>query len=364
MNMKNADVIIEKNEYRNWLAMTFVVLLAAMILVAGVVLWIDPFFHYHKPIDGFPYQIDHQLCQNPGMVSHFDYDSVLIGSSMTANFDASWFAELYDEQVLKLCYNGAYPHDIKNIFEKIDENPGALNHVYWGVDIISCSADPADTKYPIPAYLYNHKLYDDVHYFYNKDVLMDYIVKPVINHEEPTDINLVYSSEWWMKDLYGKEYVLSNYAVPEKNDAFFPDDMFLEGLGRNLEANFIPIIESHPNTRFTLFYPPVNVLYWYEFLQNNQMEAIVKEYEAFSQAMLAYENVEIHSFLNDDIVRNLDLYVDTMHHKESVDRYLAESFATDKYQLRLDTYEAELNAFYENMRDYDYEGLLSEKPAE
>ena len=61
-------------------ALTAGFLFAVCILLTVVV---DPFFHYHRPLPGFPYVVDNQLSQNPGMARNFAYDSFLTGSSMT-----------------------------------------------------------------------------------------------------------------------------------------------------------------------------------------------------------------------------------------------------------------------------------------
>ncbi len=58
---------------------------AAVALIAALVVYVDPFFHYHAPLKGFPYLVDNQLSQNPGMAAHMEYDSVILGSSMTVN---------------------------------------------------------------------------------------------------------------------------------------------------------------------------------------------------------------------------------------------------------------------------------------
>lgn len=348
--------------YIKWLCGLFALLASALILIAALVIWVDPFFHYHDPIEGFPYQIDHQLSQNPGMARHFSYDSVLLGSSMTVNFEADWFRELLGRNLIKLCYNGAYPHDNFNIMREIDASGNTLAHVYWGVDVSSLSADPEETKYPIPEYLYNDSIFDDVEYWYNKDVLLDYILKPIVNHDEPTDLSGIYGSEWWMKDYYGRDRVISQYEIPEKNDAYFPDDMFLEGLRGNLEFNIIPIIENHPETEFTFFFPPVSILYWYNYLQNNQMNAVEAEYRSFIEALLRYDNVEIFFFpTEEEIVCDLDSYADTMHHKKEINRYMAECFQSGKDRIDRDSYSAALERLDRMVRKYDFDALLSSR---
>ena len=70
---------------------------SALILVlagAGLIVYVDPFFQYHSPLPGFPYVVDNQLSQNPGMAKNMEYDSVILGYSMTVNFNTNWFSEL------------------------------------------------------------------------------------------------------------------------------------------------------------------------------------------------------------------------------------------------------------------------------
>lgn len=178
--------------YAGWLKMTGLLITAGLAGIAALVVWVDPFFHYHRPLDGFPYQIDNQLSQNPGMAKHMEYDSIMLGSSMTVNFETDWFAEKMGLQMIKLSYNGAYPRDIRNMIERADESGQELKHVFIGVDLASYTGGTEETKYPLPEYLYNDSLADDVNYWYNKDVLLDYIVKPVIERQ-PTDLSAVYS---------------------------------------------------------------------------------------------------------------------------------------------------------------------------
>ena len=113
-----------------WLKLTALWVVAGLLGIGGLVIVVDPFFHYHGPIAGFPYQIDNQTSQNPGMARHFQYDSVMLGSSMTVNFESKWFAEEMGLDMVKLCYNGAYPRDIYNIMEKVDTGKQPLKQVF------------------------------------------------------------------------------------------------------------------------------------------------------------------------------------------------------------------------------------------
>lgn len=351
---------------KQWLIALAAMILTGLVGIAALVICVDPFFHYHGPVEGFPYQIDHQLSQNPGMAEHMEYDSVLLGSSMTVNFEADWFRQDMDLNLLKLNYNGAYPRDVHNIMEQVDCNRanGPLKKVFLGVDLASYTGGVEETKYPLPEYLYNKNIFDDVNYWYNKGVLLDYIIKPVLMGDPPTDMSSVYSSEWWLKDLYGKAHVLENYQIPEKNDAYFPEDMFIEGLENNLRENILPVIDSHPDTEFVIFFPPYSILYWYEYVQNNQMDAALYEYRYCMEKLLEKDNVELYFFPGEkEIVCDLDLYADTGHYKQEINRYMTDCFLDGTDRVTKDNYEEMLAEFKRMIDAYDYEALLDAQPA-
>jgi len=360
--MKVIEDRSKKNNAKAFFLGCLAALLVGLIAIAGLVIYVDPFFHYHGPIEGFPYQIDNQTSQNPGMARNMTYDSVLIGSSMTVNFEAKWFEELFGENLIKLNYNGAYPKDVRNTMEQVDRSGQNISHVYLGVDLKSYSGDTEETKYPIPEYLHNRSILDDVNYWYNKDVILDYIIKPVIQHEAATDLSSVYNSEWWMKDYYSAEYVISNVDYIEKNDATFPEDMFVEGLDNNLEVNIIPILREHPDTSFTIFLPPYSALYWYEYVQNNQFDAAVREYRDFCEQVLREPNVRLFIFTGEeDIILNLDNYADTGHYSQAINRYMTECFESGKDEVNLMTYNDAIDHWAGIIRDYDYDEVISRK---
>ena len=124
MQKEKKDVVKKKKHLSYKGALLSVVLLAllACLFAGALVVLVDPFFHYHKPLKGFPYQVDNQLSQNPGMAKNMEYDSVILGSSMTVNFNTNWFEELMGLNTIKLSYSAAFPKDQANIMEIVFEN--------------------------------------------------------------------------------------------------------------------------------------------------------------------------------------------------------------------------------------------------
>lgn len=344
--------------------------LAAALLITALVVYVDPFFHYHAPLEDFPYLVDNQLSQNPGMAANMEYDSVILGSSMTVNFQTTWFKELMDLDTIKLSYSAAYPKDQANIMEiifKSKNNQGErrLKKVFLGVDVITYTGGVDETKYPIPEYLYDDNYLNDIQYVLNKDVLLNYILRPIAD-PEPTDLSNVYAS-WWTEEYYSEEWVLHNYNSPEQVKEETPKDAYLEAVERNLAANICPYIENNPETEFVVFFPPYSILFWNDVIKENHLEATLEEYRYISERLNDYDNVKVYFFPDrEEIICDLNNYADYSHYHPRYNRYMAECFADGKFLVAKEGEQGEeIGDYLARMRriaqEFDYEELLARK---
>ena len=104
----------------------FIALLVAMLIgVESIILFnviIDPYFHYHAPNNSAYYLFD-QRFQNDGILKHFDYDALIIGTSMCENFLTSEFDDLFNVNSIKTCFSGAgYKEINQNLQTAIKNN--------------------------------------------------------------------------------------------------------------------------------------------------------------------------------------------------------------------------------------------------
>ena len=194
---------------------------------ASIIAYIDPFFHYHKPIEGFPYVVDDQVDMNPGLARHMDYDGVLLGSSMTVNFTASSFERDLGLKVQKLSYNGAYPKDQANIMEQVFEANPSVERVFLGIDELNYSADVNETKYPVTDYLYDNNPINDSQYTLNKNVWINGVFTLFDKNRNTslvTDFDEAYGFDRYVQ--FSRTAVISN--MPDKFFSETNDNAFTE----------------------------------------------------------------------------------------------------------------------------------------
>lgn len=332
--------------------------LVCLGLVAAVVIIVDPFFQYHKPIEGYPYVVDNQVDMNPGLARNMDYDSILLGSSMTVNFHKDWFMEELGRNTQKLTYNGAYPRDQKNIMDIAFAAKGDdIKQVFLGIDEMNYSGGVDETKFPITDYLYDYNKLNDVQYIFNKDVLLDYCIKPLIDRTDATDWNKIYPF-WWQDEHYSKALVLMFYEEALECDKEADEHMFDEAIEANLDYNIIPYIEAHPDTKFTVFYPPYSILYWNDVCNRNELKATIQKYRLITNKLLEYDNVEIFFFTGEeDIICNLNNYADYTHYHDDICHKMVQCFADGTDRVTKENLEQKLDALYELADGYDYDAI-------
>lgn len=83
---------------KKW-AVSFVVLyMAVMLVIGGLVVLIDPYFHFHAPIEGLSYCLEDVFYINDGVSKHFQYNAMITGTSMTRDFKTQEADELFGRE--------------------------------------------------------------------------------------------------------------------------------------------------------------------------------------------------------------------------------------------------------------------------
>lgn len=313
-----------------------------LLLLGGVVVFVDPFFHYHAPIGGLKAVISNGEYQCVGTVEHFEYDSILLGSSVVENYNNRWFEEAFGGTMIKGVQRSAETVDLLYYLNKAMESHDIKN-VYYNLDNTALSADPKK-DYPteaMPLYIHNDNILDDVQYIWNKDVIFEHIpymlaMSFVGNYEEEESYN------WAQYKTFSKEVTLSNYQRLETVSPMLEEAAYKESIDANLAA-IENVVKEHPEITFRFICPPYSMLWWDNAYQAGELEQRLYASEAAAECLLPYENVEMYYFQNhEEIITNLDHYMDAIHFSQEINRCIVDWMKEGKYQLTLDNYKEEI----------------------
>ncbi|MEH2957501.1 hypothetical protein [Candidatus Merdisoma sp. JLR.KK006] len=95
-----------------------------LTVLGTVTVVVDPYFHYHAPLDSLEYPIQDERYQNDGIVKHFEYDAIITGSSMVQNFKTTEFGGLFHINAIKIPFSGgSYKEINENLERAVEANP-------------------------------------------------------------------------------------------------------------------------------------------------------------------------------------------------------------------------------------------------
>ena len=313
-------------------------MLAVLLVLAAVVIVFDPFYHYHKPWLGLKAVLHDKEYQCVGTLRNFDYDTLLVGSSVMENNNNGWYDEAYGVKSIKairsygatadLCYlmDVAYEdHEIKRVFYNID--PSSL----------SASAETTYESTGCPMYLYDRNPFNDVQYLFNKDVLLRKIPYQIANSFIGNyDEGLSYNWAKWKS--FSKEQTLGLYHRKKEAVPMMEKTVYQEQLDANI-ALLTSEVEAHPETEFIFFYPVYSMLWWDGIIRSGERDAYIYNEIEMTQALLQYDNVRIFCFQNEpEIATNLDNYMDTIHFSQDINRLMLDQIIAGEYEMTTDNY--------------------------
>lgn len=350
------------NKSKQWVLITIATTIVFLTFVGAVIFIVDPFFHFHKPLQGLAYSIDNQAYTNPGIVRNFSYDSVITGSSMTENFKPSEFKEILGLDAVKVPYSGGTAKNMNVILDLALQHNQGIKEIFLGLDISMLEKKPSATRVPLPQYLYNKNVLDDVNYALNKAVLFGQ-VEAVLDRTRQGGQTISFDDAYFWEPLYKfNENVVTESYLASISQSSYRKPPDINVTKANLEANIIPLIVENHQIEFHIFFPPYSILFWHMLAQSNTVDATIVELDYVVESLLQYDNVKLYYFQNiEEIVGNLYLYKDYTHYNAQINSYMLHCFANGEQLLTKNNYKDELQKMKLLATNFDYDIFFGNK---
>lgn len=327
---------------KKWAMLSLAMLLGALALIVGTVAVIDPFEIYHAALFYQPgYGSATQMYANAGVARHYDYDSVIIGSSVTENCLPSEYDAALGGRFVKLCMNGGTARDHAKMLDMAFRFH-SLRRVVYGLDLFSYSLYYTNQRDKTPDYLYDDALYNDVFYWFNQDVWLSCIPAALRRAGTPDPDSARDSMYFWDPPQLPEASELIALArldrpVPEQADP----SSAAAFAAQNLEHNLLSFVRAHRDTQFDIFFPPYSLLYWADQLLGGEFDARMAQKLLLIDALLEEPNVAVYDFQTRcEWIRRPDLYYDLIHYTSPVNTAMAEAIA--RGEGRIDSHEQAL----------------------
>ena len=312
---------------KTWALLCLAGIVGAFLFLSAVVIAIDPFqvyrlaTRYMPPIDNTT-----QVYANAGIVRHYDYDSAIVGTSVTENFRPSQMDALLGGRFIKLCTSAgtAYNHAL---LLNLAFDTHEIRRIVYGLDVYSLIAELDETGSKVPFYLYDHNPFNDVQYWLNRSVLGSFLPRCLRAWGQQQDDSIRDSMYRWKgPDDYGLAALYNALFSPIA--PMRPADADLHKALDNLNTHIIPFITAHPDTQFDFFFPPYSAAEWSSMQSKGTLESMLALRGLCYDVLSAYDNVTLHDFAaREDWVLNLDNYKDTLHYGQWINDAIVEDIA-------------------------------------
>lgn len=348
--------------YKKFVSIILGIVFIGLVIVASTVIYIDPFFHYHKPRPEFYYTLRNERYQNDGILKHFEYDSIITGTSMTQNFKTSEFDDLFNANAIKVAFAGAKFKEVNDAINVAYKSGKKVKYVVRSLDtycIVSDKDVARDDLGIYPVYLYNDDIYDDVKYVLNGDAFLKHSLRIIKDKVRGRNGGITSFDEYknWNKNYkFGRKYVVTEENVYLSN--ICQKNLKLSEMivaKENIQENVLNLAHKHPETTFYYFFPPYSVAYWANQSSKGELERSLAAEKLAIEMILECPNIKLFSFnLMTDIVTDLNNYKDTTHYGEWINSAILKYMKNDIGLLTKDNYKDYLEQERQFYLNYPY----------
>lgn len=339
-------------------AKTFFIAVAAAVLAcfglcAGLVAWADPLLTAGIS-DGDTALFLNERYEAAGLIRRQDYRNLVMGTSLAANFRASWFTQGLGGETLKVTFPDGRLTEFDTALDLACRTHGDPERVFFGLDPNVLIR--ADQSSELPEYLYNDNPLDDVQLYLNAESLALAVQSLVRGEEAKTTLDEAYT--WDRTHYFSRATALAGYPRPEPTGQTLPPDAFLSAARDNV-AVIRGWAQAHPDTQFTVWFPPYSVLYWDQAQRLGRTEAVLTAVEYAWEELLKCENVQVVSFLNaQGITTDLDNYGDHIHCSGAAAKWMARELVAGRWQIRSDSCHSQMDELRQFVANYDYDAIF------
>ena len=345
---------------KTYIKITLSVLFAAIIIVAGIQIAIDPLFQYHTPWFDMKPVITDERYQDAGVARNFDFDNAIIGNSLSQNFKVSDVSKAFGGETVKLTASGSHTIDWTYVLDVLKSRSSTPKNILFNMDPYIFQASNTELKHDLPKYLYDNDYLNDVNYLFNFSIINSYTFDAVKSNLSGMIPDYVSFMLWDDDFEYGKDFVLNHYTRPEISTESPDIEEYKKTVAGNLEL-LLPYIEEMQDTQFVFFFSPFSMLYWDAQTRENAVDKQKAGYMTACEILSKYDNVTLYLWADIEmfgVMGNLENYVDDAHYSPEICEMMADRIGKKQGIVTADTYESEINILFDYIKSYNYDSLF------
>lgn len=356
-----------------------------LVVIVGVNWVVDPYRIFHKPWVGNNYYTSDRTMRDTaaGIINTEEFDSIILGSSMAANFSPKEASQLFGDRFVNISMDGSGIPE-RSLVLNYALRRMRLSEVIFSFDWDSLRKVVSES--PVAPYIF---LYDDnrandlmiyatnlkpIRYAFcrNRLVASDRLCPNLKNNLE----DLV---EWHSKWDQSKRFGGLNKWLEAKNDGQIKDALksIAESIrqiesgkitpvdlvkaervtardGRIFQHDVLALATQFPQTQFYLFFPPYSRLNFAILKQSNpqQFEEYIELLRLVVDECARHSNVHVFGFETEDFLDDIANYKDTRHYHQRINSQMLHWMKNGEHELVPDNIEPYIQTITRLAADY------------
>ncbi len=349
---------------KRWIISFFTIVLIILLVLAIVAYIVDPFFQFR--VKDNSYMLSGWYVSS-GLIERFDYDTLIIGSSMTRNFDMNVFR---NEMGVKPLHTSLGGINIKETTQFINAAYDAqkAEQLFICIDLSQFNKE-VTSRYP--EHLLKKDFLSKLHYLLSYEVWFWYLPMDIgvmimdqIGVKMPAKIR-DYRSIDKLEDKRlnnipkGKEVVLEKYINGIDGVSKVDTENLIERMIAHIDEFFSNL--QFDVCKHIFFFPPYSSLFWFNAQKCGYFDAYLQAKEYFIQKAIQH-GATVYDFQSEEFTSDLDIYSDTTHYAPEIYDWMVTCFANGHDLVTLDNYEYYLEKLTENTNCFreEYAYLLND----
>ncbi len=343
----------------------------------GALFVYDPLKLFHQPWKYKKYLHTNMRLQAAGIINNWEYDSIILGTSMLENTSSKEASQLLGGKFINISLSGSDFIERAVVLNYVLRKR-KIKQVLYSLDDIGLFFSKKNTKHEYAIsewdYLYDKNPLNDFKAYLNTRTLQclfsnsqSKCMGRITDFDRP--------NAWFRSYRYSSRFggIDNWFKMANDNqikDAFHKILMTMEQntikeyqntkndiieLQNNIDHTLIKFIAQYPNTQFILFFPPYSRIQYAINAQFNPSS--FERYKASVKYLVdkssRYPNLKIYGWGNHPFVDNIANYKDLKHYHQKINSWMLRAIKKDEGLLTPGNVDSYLNLFTKKALSYD-----------
>lgn len=323
-----------KSPASKWITKFICFLLAMLLFLSAVAYIVDPFMQFRTKDNAYFLQ---EWYVSGGLIKNYDYDTLILGSSVTQNFNMDVFRQELGVKPLHVGLGAMTTVELAELLNLAYETQKADTY-YIGVDLPVLNGDKEESR--MPEHLIKNDFLSKIRYLLSYEVWFRYLPVDIafmildkLGVELPE--KFVYQKsidllgDWRLDFPYsGEDHVLHHHREGIFSVSLVETEGLYEGAVECIDTFFEQC--DFEKGEHIFFFPPYSSVCWVEYQLRDQFEIYMQIKQYFIEKALAY-GVTVYDFQAADFTMDLNHYRDTIHYMPNINDWMVKRFADGNY---------------------------------